>query len=157
SAPARIINISSNTHATGRIFFDDVNLTRNYRPWRAYEQSKLANIMFTYSLSERLAGTGVTVNCLHPGAVATNIGVSRNANFVKTIRRIIKPFFLTAEKGAETVIYLAASPEVERITGKYFVRKHMVPSSKLSYDEETAKRLWDLSEQMTRISNNQTK
>ncbi len=152
SAPSRIVNVSSNTHANGRIFFDDVNLTNNYRPWRAYEQSKLANIMFTYSLAEQLAGTGVVANCLHPGAVATSIGVNRSTHFAKIIRRIIKPFFLTAEKGAQTVVYLAASPEIQGITGKYFYRKQPVPSSKLSYDKAAAKRLWDLSEQMTQTS-----
>ena len=89
SAPARIVNVASGAHKSGQIFFDDVNLTHNYKAWRAYAQSKLANIMFTYALSERLAGTGVSANCLHPGAVASDIGIDRDTGFGKTIRRIL--------------------------------------------------------------------
>lgn len=97
SAPARIINVSSGIHTIGRIHFDDVNLRKNYAVWRSYAQSKLANILFTYELAERLHGTGVTVNCLHPGAVATSMGVNRDTGFGTFITSILKPFFQTAE------------------------------------------------------------
>ncbi|MPM25185.1 hypothetical protein SDC9_71675 [bioreactor metagenome] len=151
SAPSRIINVSSNTHANGTIHFDDINLKKKFRPWRAYEQSKLAEILFTYTLAERLRGTGVTANCLHPGAVGTQIGVVRNKNAIKAIRKIVSPFFLTAEKGAETAVYLAVSPNVTNTTGAYFVRKRARRSSKLSYNRVIAERLWSLSEKMTGI------
>ena len=149
SAPARIINVSSGAHKAGRIHFDDVNLRKNYAVWRAYAQSKLANVLFTYELAERLRGTGVTVNCLHPGAVATIIGVNRDTGFGTLITRMLKPFFQTSEQGAGTAVYLATSPEVEGVTAKYFYRKRPVPSSKASYDKALGKRLWELSEVMT--------
>lgn len=151
STPSRIINVSSNTHAAGTIHFNNIDLKKRFRPWRAYEQSKLAQILFTYTLAERLLGTGVTVNCLHPGAVGTQIGVIRNRKAIKIIRKIISPFFLTAEKGAETAVYLAESPNVSNITGAYFVRKRVKRSSKLSYNRAVAERLWNLSEKMTGI------
>lgn len=149
NAPARIINVSSGAHKAGRIHFDDVNLSKNYAVWRAYAQSKLANILFTYELADRLHGTGVTVNCLHPGAVATSMGVNRETGFGTLITRMLKPFFQTSEQGAETAIYLATSPEVEGIAAKYFYRKRPMPSSRGSYDKAVAKKLWDLSEEMT--------
>ncbi|MCD8502408.1 MAG: SDR family oxidoreductase [Bacillaceae bacterium] len=152
SAPARIINVSSGAHKIGDIHFDDVNLQKNYRLWRAYAQSKLANILFTYALSERLEGKEVTVNCLHPGAVATNMGINRSTGFGTLITRLLKPFFQTAKKGAETTIYLATSDEVANVTGKYFYRKKPIQSSKRSYDKKLAERLWTLSEEMTGLS-----
>jgi len=151
SAPSRIINVSSNTHATGTIHFNNIDLEKGFRPWRAYDQSKLADIMFTYTLAERLRGTGVTANCLHPGAVGTQIGVVRNKEVMKVIRKITSPFFLTAEKGAETTVYLAVSPDVANTTGTYFVRKRAKRSSKLSYNQAVGERLWSLSEEMTGI------
>lgn len=149
SAPARIINVSSGAHKIGRIHFDDINLQHNYSLIRAYAQSKLANILFTYELARRLQGTGVTANCLHPGAVATNMGINRETGFGTFITGLLKPFFQTAENGAETTIYLATSPEVEGVSGKYFYRKRPVQSSKRSYDVDTATRLWNLSGEMT--------
>ncbi|HSW68335.1 MAG TPA: SDR family oxidoreductase [Bacteroidales bacterium] len=145
---ARIINVSSGAHKIGKIYFDDVNLSKNYSFWRAYAQSKLANVLFTYSLAEKLKNSTVTVNCVHPGAVATQLGVNRDTGFGKWIKRILQPFFLTPEKGAETIIYLATQMENPTITGKYFVRKKLRPSSKLSYRKDLADRLWQLSEQM---------
>ncbi|MCX7710874.1 MAG: SDR family oxidoreductase [Clostridia bacterium] len=151
-APARIINVASGAHKIGRIHFDDIHLRHNYTVWRAYAQSKLANILFTYELARRLEGTQVTVNCLHPGAVATNMGINRDTGFGRTITRILKPFFQSPEKGAETTVYLALSPEVEGVTGKYFYRKRPVSSSHESYSLETAKQLWCLSEELTGLS-----
>ncbi|MFN7249656.1 MAG: SDR family oxidoreductase [Anaerobacillus sp.] len=148
SAPARIINVSSGAHKAGRIYFDDVNLKANYSFIRAYAQSKLANVLFTNELSVRLKDKGITVNCLHPGAVATNIGINRETGFGTFITRLLKPFFVTPEQGAETSIYLATSPEVANVTGKYFYRKKPVATSKRANNKEDARKLWELSEKM---------
>lgn len=153
SAPARIINVASGAHKAGKIYFDDINLEKNYTFWKAYGQSKLANVLFTYELAERLKGSGVTVNCLHPGAVASRMGINRDTGFGSFITGLLKPFFQTTEEGAATAIYLATSPEVEGVTGKYFYRKKAIQSSKASYDKELAKKLWDLSEELTGIDN----
>ncbi|NLL05573.1 MAG: SDR family oxidoreductase [Clostridiaceae bacterium] len=151
SAPARIVNVSSGAHKIGNIHFKDVNLNKNYTVWRAYAQSKLANILFTYELADRLRPRGVTANCLHPGAVATAMGINRDTGFGTFITRMLKPFFQTPEKGAQTAVYLATSPDVEGVTGKYYYQKKPLPSSKRSYDKEMAKSLWELSEKMTGI------
>lgn len=152
SAPSRIINVSSGAHKVGKIHFKDINLKKNFHVMRAYAQSKLANILFTYELAERLKDTGVTVNCLHPGAVATKMGINRDNGFGTLITRMLKPFFQTAEKGAETSIFLATSHEVAGVTGKYFYRKKAIASSKRSYDKTIAKELWNLSEEMIELS-----
>jgi len=151
SGPGRIINVTSGAHKIGRIHFDDINLKKNYTLWRAYAQSKLANILFTYELAERLKGTRVTVNCVYPGAVATNMGINRDTGFGTFITKMLKPFFQTSKEGAETAIYLATSLDVEGVTGKYFVSKKAIPSSKRSYDKVDAKKLWKLSEKMTNL------
>ena len=114
--------------------------------YRAYSQSKLANILFTYELARRLAGTKITVNCLHPGFVKTDlIRTRRLATF------LLSPLQITPEKGAETSIYLASSAEVEGITGKYFANKKETKSSKGSYDESISKRLWEVSAELTKL------
>ncbi|MCX7922982.1 MAG: SDR family oxidoreductase [Clostridia bacterium] len=149
SSPARIVNVSSGAHKSGKIHFEDINLEKKYNVWRSYSQSKLANVLFTYELARRLEGTGVTANCLHPGAVATNMGINRETGFGTLITRILKPFFQTPAEGASTTIYLATSPEVEGVTGKYYYMKKQIPSSKSSYDVELARKLWDLSVKLT--------
>ncbi|MBC8061165.1 MAG: SDR family oxidoreductase [Clostridiaceae bacterium] len=149
SSPGRIINVASGAHKVGNIHFKDVNLKNNYNLIKAYSQSKLANILFTYELSKRLQGTKVTVNCLHPGAVATEMGVNRKTGFGSAISKMLKPFFLTPLQGASTAIYLATSEEVQTVTGKYFYKKKPIKSSKLSYEKELSKNLWNLSEQLT--------
>jgi NAD(P)-dependent dehydrogenase (short-subunit alcohol dehydrogenase family) len=123
---------------------------------RAYGRSKLANIMFTYELSRRLEGTGVTANTLHPGAVATGIGTNNKVWYVRPALALFRLFSTTPEKGAETSVCLASSPEVEGVTGQYFANKKPVASSKSSYDGETAKRLWKVSEELTRLSEEET-
>ena len=147
SAPSRIVNVSSTSHFRGRIDFDDLQLMRGYWVMRAYSQSKLAQVLFTYELSRRLQGTGVVVNCLHPGAVATNMW--RNylgpLAFLGNISRV---FLKSPQAGAETPVYLASSPEVEGMTGKYFERKQERRSSSSSYDSALAQRLWEASEKM---------
>jgi NAD(P)-dependent dehydrogenase (short-subunit alcohol dehydrogenase family) len=151
SAPARIINVASDYHKLGHIDFDDIRLNRGYSGGKAYGQSKLANVIFTYELARRLKGTGVTANCLHPGAVNTNF-----FNNVKGLFGILtwigKPFLRTPAKGAETVVWLASSPEVEGVTGKYFFDRREKQSSPESYDQNVASKLWEASEKMTNDS-----
>ena len=152
SAPARIVNVASDAHrfGTGTINFDDLGGERGYRTMRIYGQSKLANILFTYELARRLEGTGVTVNCLHPGAVATGLG-KNNGGWAKVVIGMLRPFFRTPESGAATSIYLASSPQVEGISGKYFSNCKETRSSKGSYDAAAARRLWEVSEELTGI------
>jgi NAD(P)-dependent dehydrogenase (short-subunit alcohol dehydrogenase family) len=150
SAPARIVNVSSNAHRRGSINFDDLQRKKNYGAFPAYSDSKLANVLFTYELARRLEGSGVSTNALHPGFVNTNFGSTMSsipAFFINIISRL---FAMSPEKGAETIVYLASSPEVEGVTGKYFVEKKATRSSKESYDEAVAKRLWEVSEQLIR-------
>jgi NAD(P)-dependent dehydrogenase (short-subunit alcohol dehydrogenase family) len=147
SVPARIVNVASGAHTTGRLQWDDLGLARGYGAMRAYCNSKLANLLFTYELARRLEGSGVTANALHPGAVATGWGHSDRGLFSLAVH-IASPFLLTVEKGARTPIYLASSPEVEGVNGKYFYKCRPVRSSRRSLDLADAKRLWDVSEEM---------
>jgi NAD(P)-dependent dehydrogenase (short-subunit alcohol dehydrogenase family) len=125
-------------------------LEHGYNPMRAYGRSKLCNLYFTYELARRLNGTGVTVNAMHPGFVHTNIAAN-NGWLVRLFLPLIHRNSLTPEQGARTVVYLASSPDVETVTGKYFVREREVASDPVSYDEEAAKRLWEVSEEMTLV------
>jgi len=147
SAPSRIVNVASDAHRAGRIHFEDLNLMNGYNGWKAYAQSKLANILFTYELARRLEGTGVTVNCMHPGGVNTNF-FNNIKGVAGTLVRPFTIFMRTPEKGADTVIWLASSPEVEGVTGKYFVDRKEKNSNPESYDGEVAARLWEVSEKM---------
>ena len=148
SAPSRIINVSSSAHMFGHLDFDDLMGEKKYGAMRAYGQAKLANLLFTYELARRLAGTGVTVNALHPGVVKTNFGAGMKGRW-RIFITLGKPFNISARKGAETSIYLASSPEVARVSGKYFAKKKEKRSSKESYDESVAKRLWSESARLT--------
>jgi NAD(P)-dependent dehydrogenase (short-subunit alcohol dehydrogenase family) len=148
SAPARIINVSSDAHKGSQIRFDDLQGERRYSGWAAYSRSKLANILFTYDLARRLEGTGVTANCLHPGTIASGFG-KNNRGWLRWGLTLISPFVAKPEKGAETSIYLASSPEVEGVTGKYFYNCKEVRSSPASYDKAVAARLWQVSAEMT--------
>ncbi len=148
SAPARIVNVASEAHRFGRIDFDDLSNAQRYRAMRVYGQSKLANILFTYELARRLAGSGVTVNCLHPGAVGTRLG-HNNGAVARVLASALRPFFRSPAQGADTSIWLASSPAVEGVTGHYFVRRKPKRSSPASYDEATARRLWDVSLRLT--------
>ena len=152
SAPARVVNVSSVAHARARLDFDDLQNARRFRGMSVYGQSKLANVLFTYELARRLEGSGVTANSLHPGFVATrfgggNPGVMGRAIWLGT--RLARPFALSPARGARSSIYLATSPEVEHVSGRYFVDGEATPSSPASYDEESARRLWEASEQLT--------
>ena len=119
---------------------------RGYNVVRAYSQSKLANVLFTKELSKRLKDRGITVNCCHPGAVATNMGVSRETGFGKTITGILRPFFQTPAEGSRTAIFLATDESVKDISGEYFYRCKIAKSSKQSNDPELAKKLYEFSE-----------
>jgi NAD(P)-dependent dehydrogenase (short-subunit alcohol dehydrogenase family) len=141
-APARIVNVASAGEARGPIRFDDLQSERNYRGFPAYAMSKLANVLFTYELASRLVGTGITANCLHPGTVGTNL----LRQIPRWLYALISPFLLTAAQGAETVVFLAASPQVEGMSGGYFQKCRAVRSSKRSYDVEARVRLWNASE-----------
>jgi NAD(P)-dependent dehydrogenase (short-subunit alcohol dehydrogenase family) len=147
SAPARIVNVASDAHRFGTMNFDDLGGEKSYRSMRIYGQSKLANIMFTYELARRLEGSGVTVNCLHPGAVATGLG-KNNGGWATVVIGMLRPFFRTPESGAATSIYLASAPQVDGVSGKYFSNRKEARSSKASYDATAARRLWDISAQM---------
>jgi len=148
SAPARIINVSSGAHRNRKMNFDDLQFKRGFRLFKAYGQSKLANVLFTYELARRLEGTWVTANALHPGLVSTNIAQDNGWVF-----RLLQPVILrnarTPEEGAATSIYLATSPEVAEVSGCYFYDKKATPSSPASYDEDAARQLWEISAQMT--------
>jgi retinol dehydrogenase-12 len=141
-SPARIVNVASAAEAHGPIDFDDLQSEKNYVGFRVYGRTKLMNVLFTYELAQRLANTGVTVNCLHPGAIAT--ALLRQIPW--WLYAIISPFLLTPEQGAKTQIYLASSPSVEGVSGGYYVKSRAARSSPRSYDVDARKRLWGVSE-----------
>jgi retinol dehydrogenase 14 len=150
SAPSRIVNVSSGAQSNGTIDFDDLQGEKEYKGAKAYSQSKLANVLFTYELARRLEGTGVTANCLHPGAVRTNFG-SGSSGFFGFMVRALRPLMISPEKGAQTSVYLASSPEVEGVSSRYFVKKAETRSSDESYDERIARRLWEVSAELTNL------
>lgn len=145
----RIVNVASGAHKAGKIHFDDINLTKGFNVIKAYSQSKLANVLFTRELARRVKDRGITVNCCHPGAVATNIGIDRDTGFGKTVTRLLKPFFQTPEQGARTAIFLASDDSVSDVTGEYFYKCRIAKSSKRSKDMELAKKLFEFSEELT--------
>ena len=149
SAPARIVNVSSDAHQGGRLNFADLEGRRRYDGFAAYGQSKLANVLFTYELARRLRGRGVTANALHPGFVATNFGLNNGGVLAAGLRLIQRWFARTPEQGAATSIYLASAPEVADVTGQYFVDSRPARSAAATYDEALARRLWEVSEAMT--------
>lgn len=152
---ARIVNVASESHRNQHMHFDDLQFEHGYNPMTAYGQSKLANLLFTYELSRRLASIDVTVNALHPGFVGTHLG--KQNPFVQIFLSPIHFFFAKKpEEGAETPVYLASSPQVEGVTGKYFIDQEPVHSSPASYDAEAAKRLWEISEQLCNLYASET-
>ncbi len=149
SAPARIINVSSRAHVrVPGLNFDDLQNQKGYAGQQVYGQSKLANVLFTYELARRLEGTRITVNALHPGFVATRFATN-NGVLARLARPLLDLFAISVEEGTQTMVYLATSPEVEGMTGKYFYRQQAIPSSPASYDEAAARRLWDVTAMMT--------
>ena len=143
---SRIVVVASGAHKVGKIHFDDINLRKGYNVVKAYSQSKLANVLFTRELARRLKQRRISVNCCHPGAVATNIGIDRETGFGKTVTSLLAPFFQTPAEGAGTAIYLAMDEAVNNKTGGYFYKCKPARSSKRSKDMELAKRLFEFSE-----------
>jgi NAD(P)-dependent dehydrogenase (short-subunit alcohol dehydrogenase family) len=143
-SPSRIVNVSSGAHTHANIDFDDLQSERQYHPKDVYSRTKLANVLFTYELSRRLAGTGVTVNALEPGIIATRM--------LDAYMGAPSTFGASPAEGAETGIHLASAPALTGVTGKYFARKKPVSSSRESYDEASARRLWEVSERLTGLS-----
>ncbi len=146
---ARIVNVASNAHTRARLDMDDLQLEKSYAGFHAYSNSKLMNLLFTFELARRLEGKNVVANCLHPGVVATGFG-KNDPGWFRFIVKLGKPFLLTPEKGARTSIYLASSPEVEGVSGKYFDRQKPARSTRISRDEALARRLWEKSVELTR-------
>ncbi|HEX8133883.1 MAG TPA: SDR family NAD(P)-dependent oxidoreductase [Actinomycetes bacterium] len=149
SAPARIVNVTSSAQAFGDLHLDDLQFQRRYRGQAAYNQSKLANVLFTYELARRLEGTGVTVNCAAPGVTRTNFGREDSGPVMRLLAPLARPFMRSPEQGADTPVWLASSPEVEGATGGYYARRRARRSSRRSYDTELARRLWRVSEELT--------
>jgi NAD(P)-dependent dehydrogenase (short-subunit alcohol dehydrogenase family) len=147
SAPARVVNVSSEAQRMARLNFDDLMEEKKFSGQRAYNNSKLANVMFTLELSRKLQGTGVTTNCVHPGIVATNFGKENPTGFMKFLLAVAGPFMLTPEQGADTLIWLSSSPEVDGVTGKYFAKRKEIKPNRQALDAAACTRLWEMSEQ----------
>ena len=146
SAPARIVTVASGAHMMGRMDFDDLQGARGYSGWRAYGQSKLANILFTVELARQLQGTRVTANAVHPGFVASNFGMTGQRTPIMQVGwQVARLFARSPEAGAQTSIYLASSPEVEGVTGVYFANRKPAFTSGAARDLSAARRLWVVS------------
>jgi NAD(P)-dependent dehydrogenase (short-subunit alcohol dehydrogenase family) len=152
SAPARIVNVSSDAHRGARLNFSDLEAQRGYSGFPVYARSKLANILFTFELARRLEGTGVTANALHPGFVGTRFAKNNGPLVALGLGLVYRFFALSPEQGARTSLYLAASPDVEGITGKYFVKSRPVRADRAAYDQEAANRLWQVSSEMVALT-----
>jgi NAD(P)-dependent dehydrogenase (short-subunit alcohol dehydrogenase family) len=150
SAPARIINVSSTAHSSGTIDFDDIQHERGFKGYKAYANTKLMNIVFTYELARRLEGTGVTANCVHPGIIHTNL--LRNFSMVlNMLFHALQKFFKHPREGADTPVYMAIAPELSHVTSKYFKYRQTLGTSQQSYDENVQRLLWEISESLTGI------
>ena len=148
SAPARIINVSSSLHKLGKLDLQDIPFKNGYTRAKAYQRTKLANIAFTYELARRIPSQRVTVNAMNPGLVATNVGEAAGG-FSAVLKGIVdKVAAIPPEEGARTIVYLASSPEVDGVTGRYFVKEKSIPSSKKSYDLAFCRQLWEVSEDL---------
>jgi len=145
SAPSRVVNVGSGTHRSGKIDFDDLQSERHYNGLNAYANSKLMVTMYTYELARRLEGTGVTVNTVEPGFVATNLGRNSGSLLYAVAYSLMRPFQISAKKGAETSVYLASAHEIEGITGKCFSKLHEITTAEISCDQQMQRVLWDTS------------
>jgi NAD(P)-dependent dehydrogenase (short-subunit alcohol dehydrogenase family) len=151
SKEARIVNVSSDAHKQDQMNFEDLGFERGYFGMKAYARSKLANILFTYELARRLENEKITVNALHPGHVATDIWKTSFPRIGPALKWVMRLFALTPEEGADNSIFLASSPKVAGVTGKYFVKRQVGNSSPISKDAEVAKKLWKVSEQIVSL------
>ena len=153
SAPARVVTVASVGHRRGTLDFEDLGFERGgYSIMRAYSRSKLANVLFAAELARRLAGSGVTSNSLHPGSVDTNIWSGAPLWAKPIIQVVFRPFFISAERGGARIVQLAASPDVEGVTGKYFEDGRVVEPAPLARDQSLAMRLWDVSARMVGLA-----
>jgi NAD(P)-dependent dehydrogenase (short-subunit alcohol dehydrogenase family) len=150
SSPSRIINLTSSAHYGTEMDFEDLQGEKKYSGYHAYGQSKLANVLFTYELATKLEGTGVTVNCLHPGVVRTGFGKDQGG-LMSILVRVGSPFFMSPQRAAKATIYLATSPELEGVSGKFFSKEKQKRSSTESYDLPSAERLWKISAELTKL------
>jgi len=150
-AGARIVSTASGAHIMGKVNFDDLQLAQKYSAMGAYGTSKLLNILWTRELARRLAGTGVTANCFHPGGVNTGFG-SNNKGWLQAVFNLISPFMLTPEKGADTLVWLASAPEVEGQTGGYWVKRKLTQPSAAARDDASTARLWAESVRIAGVS-----
>jgi len=150
-APSRIVNVTSDAHNGAKINFEDLQGEKKFSGWQAYSQSKLAMILFTHELTKKLEGTGVTANSAHPGVVRTNFA-KNNGGLVMLGFRFLGIFFISPDSSAKRILYVATFPSLEGVTGKYFTKMHEVRSSPESYDDDAARRLWLVSEQLAKLS-----
>ncbi len=151
SAPARVITVTSDAHSAAKLDLGDPNLERGWESWRSYANSKLANILFTRELARRLDGTVVAANCAHPGVVRTGFG--REARPLMRLGvTLARPFFLSPARGADTIVYLASSPDVAGQTGGYYVKRQRQQPSAAARDDAAARKLWEISERMTGLA-----
>ncbi len=150
SAPARVVTVASNAHTSGRIDFDDLQGERSYSGGRAYSQSKLANVLFSYQLAVRLRG--VTANALHPGVVRTAFGAEDPARIQRLLVPLLRPVMKSPTQGAATSIHLASAPELERVSGRYFANRRATKSSIGSYEQAVAERLWAVSADLVKLT-----
>jgi NAD(P)-dependent dehydrogenase (short-subunit alcohol dehydrogenase family) len=153
SAPSRVVTVSSGAQAMGKIDFDDLMGEREYSGQRAYNQSKLANVMFTYELARRIEGAGVTANALHPGMTNTAFSAEDPARKMAPIVAVMRPFMRSPKRGADTAVYLASSHEVNGISGRYFANRKSKTSNPSSYDTATTARLWSVSADLVGLAN----
>jgi retinol dehydrogenase 12 len=151
SAPARVVTVTSDAHTAASLDLDDPSLEHGWNSWRSYSNSKLANILFTRELARRLDGTGVTANCAHPGVVRTGFG-RESRPLLRFGLTLARPFLLSPERGADTIVYLASSPDVAGETGGYYVKRQRREPSAAARDDAAARKLWDISEKMTGLT-----
>ena len=152
AAPARVVNTASRAHRRARLDFEDLQSARGYRGLMAYSRSKLCNILYTRELARRWAGTGVTANSLHPGFVATRFGDASGGFFSYVVRASKKVFALSSEKGAETLVFLASSPQIATISGGYFYRCELATPTRAAQDDAAARRLWAETERLAGVT-----
>jgi retinol dehydrogenase 12 len=151
SAPARVVTVTSDAHSAASLDLDDPSLEHGWNSWRSYANSKLANILFTRELARRLDGTGVTANCAHPGVVRTGFG-RESRPLLRFGLTLARPFLLSPERGADTIVYLASSPDVAGETGGYYVKRQRREPSAAARDDAAARKLWDISEKLTGLT-----
>ncbi|MCC6613208.1 MAG: SDR family oxidoreductase [Anaerolineae bacterium] len=150
SAPARIVNVTTRLGANTAIDFDDIQFEqRAYSGFSAYSETKLANMLFTYELARRLQGTGVTVNCVHPGVFRSNFGSEGMPPVMRILNVVVRPFMAEAARAAERVVYAATAPELAGVSGQYLGNRQPLTSPKQAYDEAAQARLWQLSVSLT--------